>query len=140
MRQTVSRPMARRPRSNNHKIATEVDFHVGERLRQRRLLLGLSLLQLAESLGVSPHQLQKYETAANRISVSRLYQLAAELNIPIVWFFEGIESPYRNGEVENAMHDQDVLQFVGAYYRITDHQARRRLHRLTSALAGAQPQ
>jgi transcriptional regulator with XRE-family HTH domain len=129
--------MPRRPRSSDHKMATEVDIHVGERLRQRRMLRGLSLTQLAKSLRVSYQQLQKYETGGNRISASRLYELAQLLDIPIVWFFEGIENPYRNNEVDGLLQDEEILQFVGAYYRITDTEARRRLHRLASVLAGA---
>ena len=132
--------MARRPRLSNHRMATEVDIHVGERLRQRRVLLGLSQHQLAESLGVSFQQLQKYEAASNRISVSRLHQLARTLDVPLVWFFEGIDSPDRNDAVERLLQDREILEFVRAYYRITDTQVRRRLHRLTSVLAGSEPQ
>jgi transcriptional regulator with XRE-family HTH domain len=128
--------MPRQPQESHHRMATEVDIHVGERLRQRRLLLGLSQPQLAEALGISYWQVQKYETGGNRISASRLYQFARLLDTPIVWFFEGIDSPYRNEAVERLLHDQEILQFVAAYYRITDAKARRRLLRLASALAG----
>ena len=62
--------------------------------------------------------------------------LPGVLDAPIVLFFEGVDSDYRNHEIEKLMHDPEILRFVRAYYRITDTQARLRLRRLTSVLAG----
>ena len=63
-----------------------VDVHVGRRVRIRRVLCGLSLTALAEQLGLTFQQLQKYESGANRISASRLWQIAQILDVPISWF------------------------------------------------------
>lgn len=67
-----------------------VDLHVGTRLRLRRVLLGLSQTQLAESVGLSFQQVQKYERASNRVSASMLYHLAEALDVPIGFFFDGM--------------------------------------------------
>jgi transcriptional regulator with XRE-family HTH domain len=71
-----------------------VDQHVGSRVRMRRLVLKLSQTRLADALGVTFQQVQKYEKGANRISASRLQQISHFLRVPIPFFFEG--SPRRN--------------------------------------------
>jgi transcriptional regulator with XRE-family HTH domain len=71
--------------------ARRVDEHVGERIRRRRSELGLTQEQLAESLGISYQQVQKYETGANRISAGRLYRIARRLESDIGFFFEDID-------------------------------------------------
>ncbi|MBS0244885.1 MAG: helix-turn-helix transcriptional regulator [Proteobacteria bacterium] len=70
--------------------ATAIDRHVGQRLRNRRQVHGLSQAALAEILGIAPQQLHKYEIGENRLSVSRLYQLCLVLNVGIAWFFDGL--------------------------------------------------
>jgi transcriptional regulator with XRE-family HTH domain len=67
-----------------------VDVHVGARLRQRRELLGIKIQNLAAAAGVSFQQVQKYESAENRISPGRLYQFARALGVPVDWFFDGL--------------------------------------------------
>ena len=67
-----------------------VDVHVGNRLRQRRTLLGMSQEKLAAAFGVSFQQIQKYERGANRISASRLHLLTQILDVPVTYFFEGL--------------------------------------------------
>ncbi|MGF1456387.1 MAG: helix-turn-helix domain-containing protein [Alphaproteobacteria bacterium] len=67
-----------------------VDAHVGNRVRIRRLSLGISQQDLARQLGLTFQQVQKYEKGANRIGASRLYELAALLNVPVDFFFEGL--------------------------------------------------
>ncbi|MBS0295128.1 MAG: helix-turn-helix transcriptional regulator [Proteobacteria bacterium] len=66
-----------------------IDTHVGARVRMRRKEQGLSQEQLAESLGVTFQQVQKYERGSNRISASRLHQIAQRLKVPVAWFFQG---------------------------------------------------
>ena len=65
--------------------------HVGGRIRERRILLGVSQHQLAELIGVSYQQTHKYEMAINRISVGRLFQIAGVLGVQVAWFYEGLE-------------------------------------------------
>ena len=68
----------------------EIDRHVGRRIRAYRLMAGVSQVELGEAIGVSFQQVQKYETGQNRISASRLCQVAACLSVPVREFFEGI--------------------------------------------------
>jgi transcriptional regulator with XRE-family HTH domain len=70
-----------------------VDLHVGGRLRLRRKTLGLSQTAVAEAVGLTFQQLQKYERGSNRISASRLHELATVLKMPVSWFFEGLPAP-----------------------------------------------
>jgi len=67
-----------------------VDVHVGARIRQRRWLIGMSQQALAEHLGVTFQQVQKYEIGANRVSASRLWEIARLLEVPVEAFFEGL--------------------------------------------------
>lgn len=67
-----------------------VDIHVGQRLRQRRWMLGLTQQQLGERVGIRFQQVQKYETGENRMSASRLFDLAAALNVPVAHFYQGL--------------------------------------------------
>jgi transcriptional regulator with XRE-family HTH domain len=72
--------------------ADPVDGHVGARIRQVRRARGVNQEQLAESLGLTYQQVQKYERAANRVSASKLYQIARLLETPVGAFFEGLEA------------------------------------------------
>ncbi len=69
-----------------------VDVHVGARIRQRRFLLGMTQQALASRLGVTFQQVQKYEVGANRVSASRLWEIARLLDVPIGFFFEGFSA------------------------------------------------
>ncbi len=69
-----------------------IDVRVGQRIRARRVMLGITQTQLAEALGISFQQVQKYENASNRVSGSRLQQIADVLEVPVSFFFEQDES------------------------------------------------
>lgn len=69
---------------------SDVNLHIGRRLRRRRKLMGLSQATLGESVGTQFQQIQKYECAANKVSASRLFEIAAALNIPVNYFYEGL--------------------------------------------------
>ena len=80
---------------------TDADRYVGTRIRLRRRERGLTLIGLADLVDVAPQQIQKYETGQNRISVSRLVQVAAALGTPAGWFLEGLPTfDGREGEDE----------------------------------------
>ena len=79
--------------------ANLADRHVGTRIRERRIMLGLSQQQLAVMIGVTYQQAHKYERGLNRISAGRLYDIAQVLNVPISWFFEGMEIEAATGEM-----------------------------------------
>jgi transcriptional regulator with XRE-family HTH domain len=66
-----------------------VDQHVGARILERRLVLGLSLQQLASLIGVTYQQVHKYEKGANRITAGRLFDISQALQVHVAWFFEG---------------------------------------------------
>ena len=116
----------------------DVDAHVGSRLRQRRMLLGISQEQLAEMLGLTFQQVQKYERGTNRISASRLFQLARSLDTPITWFFEEIESDRGAkpaGDETDPMSRRETLELVRVYSRIDDRKVRKKLYEMAKALA-----
>jgi|SRR5687768_1084694 transcriptional regulator with XRE-family HTH domain len=118
----------------------DVDAHVGSRLRQRRMLLGISQEQLAEMLGLTFQQVQKYERGTNRVSASRLFQLARSLDTPITWFFEDMESergakPAGEGEESDPMSRRETLELVRVYSRIDDRKVRKKLYEMAKALA-----
>lgn len=72
--------------------ATDIDRHVGVKIRERRVMLGLSQQQMADMIGVTYQQAHKYERGINRISAGRLYEIAQVLTVPIGFFFDGAES------------------------------------------------
>jgi transcriptional regulator with XRE-family HTH domain len=77
-------------RALENRKATDVDTHVGKRLRQRRLIRGLSQRELAAKVGISPQQLQKYEIGQNRITAARLFSCAEVLDVPVWSFYVGL--------------------------------------------------
>jgi len=74
-----------------------VDRHVGQRIRARRKMIGLSQSTLADALGLTFQQVQKYENGANRVSASKLYETARCLDVPVSYFFEGLPDPSDGG-------------------------------------------
>jgi transcriptional regulator with XRE-family HTH domain len=73
------------------KRITNVDTHVGKKLKLRRVALGISQEELGNILGIAFQQVQKYEKGINRVSSGRLYCISKALNVPVNYFFEGIE-------------------------------------------------
>ena len=67
-----------------------VDLHVGGRVRMRRKMLGMSQEALADALGLTFQQVQKYERGANRVSASKLYEIAKTFQVPVSFFFDGL--------------------------------------------------
>jgi transcriptional regulator with XRE-family HTH domain len=112
----------------------DIDRRVGARLRERRLLLGMSQQQLARALGITFQQVQKYENGANRISASRLWDISRRLDVPIEWFF-GEEGGARPGEraLESDLAKRETLELVRNYFSIRDAEIRRALVALARA-------
>lgn len=120
-------------------MAHPVDVHVGKRIRHRRWLVGMTQQQLAECVGIKFQQIQKYETGANRVSASRLWDIADALDVPVSFFFEGIESensdsPAGESVPADIMGDKEALDLVRSYYAIPENQ-RRRLFELARVLS-----
>lgn len=115
------------------KNPTLVDQHVSSRLRWRREELKLSQQDLADQLGVTFQQVQKYERGANRISAGRLFDLAKVLDTRITYFFDGLDAVSagaRRGAAEEGSNyagqvDQDAVDLMVAYQNIHDLEARK---------------
>lgn len=115
-----------------------VDVHVGQRVRQRRWMLGMTQTQLGDLVGIKFQQVQKYETGTNRVSASRLWDIASTLEVPVAFFFEGvsgqiIDSGQGRGDILN---DKEAIELVRTYYTIPETQ-RRRLFDLARVLSDA---
>jgi transcriptional regulator with XRE-family HTH domain len=107
-----------------------IDKHVGNRVRMRRLLIGMSQEKLGELLGITFQQVQKYEKGSNRISASRLYYLAQILSVPIQFFYDELpDTGTPQGMAEIGMTDllssSEVSQLARAFSEISDPVARR---------------
>lgn len=127
-----------------------VDIHVGSRIRLCRTLKGLSQQKLAQALGLTFQQVQKYERGANRVGASRLFELSQILDVPPSFFFEGAPTMDGAPAVESAglsegdqapfdserLFRREILEFVRAYDRIEDQAVRKRLFELVKAIGG----
>lgn len=139
-----------------------IDIHVGQRLKLRRTLIGMSQEQLGDLLGVTFQQIQKYERGTNRMGSSRLFVIGRILNTPVAWFFEELddapaplepafglsedragfryETPRpRPTSQPSPVDSREALELVRAFNRIPDASIRRRLYELTRALADLPP-
>ncbi|MEM8978575.1 MAG: helix-turn-helix transcriptional regulator [Pseudomonadota bacterium] len=104
-----------------------VDTHVGKRVRHRRWMIGMTQQQLAEKDGIKFQQIQKYETGMNRISASRLWDIAEALGVNVAFFFDGLEAD-ASAATENGadfMTDKEALALVRTYYAIPEAQRRK---------------
>ncbi len=119
--------------------ATDIDQHVGERIRQRRILLGYTQEQLAETLGISYQQIQKYETGANRVSAGRLFQISKHLDVPVGHFFDGISDELA-GEGQSVAGDgsyRRIIELVRHFQSIEDPAVRNSVLSLVKTLAAS---
>ena len=146
----TGRPRGRPPRAGSDGKGHPIDIHVGLRVRLRRTLLGWSQEKLAQALGLTFQQVQKYERGANRISASRLYQASRALGVPVAWFFEELSEEAAAasatpevlaGEKDASDPDRrllrrETLELVRAYYGINDVRLRRRLYEMAKAMRG----
>jgi transcriptional regulator with XRE-family HTH domain len=115
------------------------DIHVGLRLRERRIVLGMSQTKLAATLGLTFQQVYKYEQGKNRISAGRLYDLSRFLGVPITFFFEGIvgsspTAPLASGRHNDPLDPREATELFAAYRAIPDSVVRRRLRQLRDRL------
>ena len=118
-----------------------VDVHVGKRIRHRRWMNGTTQQQLAEQVGIKFQQIQKYETGMNRVSASRLWDIATVLNVPVSFFFEGLDAEAQTdaGKTDmpgDILTDKEALELLRSYYAIPENQ-RRRLFDLARVLSEA---
>ena len=129
-----------------------VDVHVGERVRLRRKLLGMTQTDLGDAIGLTFQQVQKYERGVNRISASRLCELSRVLDVPINYFFEDMPpevaaispAPKGRGKAKklpsyalDPMANRETLGLVRAYYEIEDADVRQQVRQLIKAVGAA---
>ena len=126
-----------------------VDIHVGERLRARRMLLGISQEKLADAVGITFQQVQKYERGTNRISCSRLWQFCKVLEAEVPYFFEHLDKKSKTmaslgladndqqgfDHEEDPMTRKETLKLVREYYSIPDPKLRRDLLKMIRSMA-----
>ncbi len=118
------------------KLAKRVDEHVGERVRQRRAEMGLTQHDLAQALGISYQQVQKYETGANRVSSGRLYEIANKLEVEISHFFDGLEPATSAKPMEHGGKNRSTIELVRNFAEIEDLELRSAVSGLIKSLAG----
>lgn len=117
-----------------------IDRHVGVRLRMRRKELGVSQERLAEAIGLTFQQVQKYERAANRISASKLWEIAQVLNTTVSYFYEGLGEaatearPHLGPNTEDFLLTAEGVELASSFPRIRHAGLRRRLLDLVRAL------
>ena len=109
-----------------------VDVHVGQRIRHRRWTIGMTQQQLADSVGIKFQQIQKYETGMNRVSASRLWDIAKAMDVPVAFFFEGLDGA--SPAEFDLISDKEALQLIRAYYSIPEPQ-RRQIFELARVLS-----
>ena len=121
-----------------------VDLHVGARIRMRRKILGVSQERLADDLGLTFQQVQKYERGSNRISASKLFEISRALKVPVAYFFEGYGASeavegFSESESEQFVHGflmtTEGIELAEAFPRIKNAKHRRRVLELVRALA-----
>lgn len=132
-----------------------IDVHVGSRVRLRRSVLGLSQENIAEALGLTFQQVQKYERGMNRISASRLYQLGQLLDVSINFFFDGFneKAPRRaygfsdtkqedfswlEADGGDLMERKETIDLVRTYYQVQDEATRRNFVKMLKTLVASQ--
>ncbi len=136
-------------------VPDDVDRHVGQQLKSRRILLGMSQEKLAESVGITFQQVQKYERGTNRISAGRLLKFSKTLQVPVGYFFEGAEvSPkaepggskkqgFSDSEQESltgsmpedVMSRKETLDLLRNYYSIKDPSVRKMILKMVKSMA-----
>lgn len=137
-----ARPVASGDGPTGRARPREVDLHVGQRLKLRRTLLGLSQGELARGVGLTFQQIQKYERGINRIGASRLAEFAMLLGVSPGWFFEGMPGPrhaagrnLRPGTASlQGLGDRETLELVRLYNQVKDRRVRERVLALLRAV------
>jgi len=128
------------------KAPNPIDKHVGSRVRMRRMMLAMSQQKLADALGLTFQQVQKYERGANRMGASRLQQMSDILQVPVEFFFEGAlnaSAPHGSdgsalsmAQIDDFVSDLDSLRLIRAFMRVDNAALRRRIVMLVQEIAG----
>ena len=112
--------------------AQDIDRHVGARMRERRIMLGLTQQQMAELIGVTYQQAHKYEKGINRVAAGRLYQMARVLGVDIGYFFEGL---HENGAFHASPQQRMLLELARNFIGISTRKHQEAICSLARALS-----
>lgn len=117
--------------------------HIGGRVRLRRTRLGLSQQELADRIGLSWQQVQKYEHGVNRLVGSRLWDISCALECPVEWFFEGLQQDggtlaVTEKNADDALPDEEAEALVKAYWAIDNSKVRNRFRALMDIISGVE--
>lgn len=112
---------------------SDVDRFVGARIRERRVMLGLSQSQMANLIGVTYQQAHKYERGINRISAGRLYEIAKVLRVPVSFFYEGLDD--NGSEDDLSLRQRMCLELARNFTQIPNERHREALSQLARVLA-----
>jgi transcriptional regulator with XRE-family HTH domain len=110
----------------------DIDRHVGARIRERRIMLGLTQQQLADLIGVTYQQAHKYERGINRVSAGRLFEVAQVLSVPVSYFFDGLEQESERGI---SPRERMCLELARNFAQIPNERHQEALSQLARALA-----
>ena len=110
----------------------DVDRHVGARVRERRIMLGLTQQQLADLIGVTYQQAHKYERGINRVSAGRLYEISQVLSVPVGYFFEGLQG---QGARSVSPRERMCLELARNFAQIPNERHQEALSQLARVLA-----
>jgi len=148
------KPRNPRRSSVEGELPNPVDVFVGQKLRSRRNLIGITQESLAEAAGITFQQVQKYEKGRNRLSASRLFQFSRVLDVPVSYFFEGfaasdsqigIQGGFAENdqdafvgeadEQEDILHRKETVELIRTYYTINDEKLRRDFLKMLKQMA-----
>jgi len=121
------------PKVNRGWSTVTIDAHVGARIRQRRIALSLSQRHIAELIGITSQQWNKYECGINRVSAARLYQIARVLNASIAYFYEGVS---QQTPQQAPAHQDRLLEMTRHFLKIRNGKYKKAVSDLARALAG----
>ena len=119
-------------KSRRERSTAAIDDHVGRRIRERRILLGLTQQELAGMIGVTYQQAHKYERGINRVSAGRLFEIARVLSAPITYFYEGIGE---EGPRQITLHQRMQLEIARNFADIRNEKHQEAVSQLARALA-----
>ncbi len=127
-------PPSRRPAPHRRSTSRtqDIDRHVGGRVRERRIMLGLTQQQLADLIGVTYQQAHKYERAINRVSAGRLFEIAQVLSVPVSYFFDGLA---QENERSISPRERMCLELARNFAQIPNERHQEALSQLARVLA-----
>ncbi len=131
-------------------MPSSVDEHIGQRIHLRRNMMGLSQKDVAERCGVTFQQIQKYETAGNRISASRLFNVSMALETPISFFYAGLPGNMpettkstramhaAEPKSSDPLHKNESLQLINLYWKLPNDDQRKMVMKMLKSLNGSE--